>query len=50
MLKPKSLRSVTWQNRGFDLKLLELFTSLFVLISYSTSKYKLNNVVTYLSF
>ena len=49
MLKPKSLRSVTWQNRGFDLKLLELFTSLFVLISYSTSKYKLNNVVTYLS-
>ena len=33
----------------FDLKLIELFTILFVLTSYSTSKYKLNNVVTYSS-
>ena len=37
------------EKRAFDLKLTELLTILFVLISYSTNKYKLNNVVTYSS-
>ena len=33
---------------AFDLKLTKLFIIIFVLISYSTNKYKLNNVVAYL--
>ena len=48
MLKPNHSDQSLCKTRGFDLKLIELFTILFVLISYSTNKYKLNNVVTYL--
>ena len=49
MLKPSHSDQSLCKTRGFDIKLIELFTVLFVLIIYSNSKYKLNNVVTYLS-
>ena len=49
MLLKSNHSEVTWEKKAFDLKLTELLTILFVLISYITNKYKLNNVVTYLS-